>query len=43
MTTVADLLIKIGADGSGLSSELGKTKQEIHTSSRGVWIPPRVR
>lgn len=29
MTTVADLLIKIGADGSGLSSELGKTKQEI--------------
>lgn len=29
MTTVADLLIKIGADGSGLSSELGKIKQEI--------------
>ena len=29
MTTVADLLIKIGADGSGLSSELGKAKQEI--------------
>lgn len=26
MTTVADLLIKIGADGSGLSSELGKTR-----------------
>ena len=29
MATVADLLIKIGADGSGLSSELNKTKQEI--------------
>jgi len=29
LATVADLLIKIGADGSGLSSELNKTKQEI--------------
>lgn len=29
MATVADLLIKIGADGSGLSSELNKSKQEI--------------
>ena len=29
MATIADLLIKIGADSSGLSSELGKSKEEI--------------
>lgn len=29
MSTIADLLIKIGADSSNLSSELGKSKQEI--------------
>lgn len=32
MATIADLLIKIGADGSGLSSELNKSKQEINSA-----------
>lgn len=36
MATISELLIKIGADNSGLSKALGDTKQQIHSTFKDV-------
>lgn len=35
MSTLADLIIKIGADSSGLSEELNKSKESIEQTFSG--------